>query len=123
LKTFGARKGDLVLAINPAAGGAVVPVIIGDAGDGNRIGEGSVALNMKLLGETDQPKTYKEALKLDTGTAHMIVAVLPGSTAFKLQRPYTVENIASRVEEWAKDRGYSSTDGLAKAVAACAAGL
>lgn len=123
LKSFGAKKGDLVLAINPATGGAVVPAIIGDTGDGNRIGEGSVALNMKLLGKSDQPKTYKQALNLDTGTAQMIVAVLPGSTGFNLKRPYTVENIASRVEDWAKDRGYASTDELAKAVAACAEGL
>lgn len=122
LKEHGAKTGDLVVAVNPATGTAVAAVI-GDTGDGNRIGEGSVALNMALLGRTDQPRTYADALKLDTGRADMIVAVLPGSAGFERQRPYSAANIAARVDAWAKAAGYGSTAGLAGAAEACSAGL
>ena len=122
LKAFGARAGDLVVAINPATG-KTVPAIIGDTGDGNRIGEGSVALNMALLGKTRQPHTYEDALKLDTGGSDMIIAVLPGTAAYLRQRPYTADNIAERVDAWAEGNGYGSTADLARAVRVCAPGL
>jgi hypothetical protein len=122
LKGFGARTGDLVVAINPATG-KVVPAVIGDTGDGNRIGEGSVALNMALLGRTQQPATYPDALKLDTGRADMVVAVLPGTVGFQRVRPYTAANIADRVEAWASAHGYGSTADLARAAQACGGGL
>ncbi|MBS1182739.1 MAG: hypothetical protein H6Q99_2619 [Proteobacteria bacterium] len=122
LRDFGARTGDLVVAINPSSG-TVVPAIIGDTGDGDRIGEGSVALNMALLGRTQQPKTYADALGLDTGRADMVVAVLPGTLGFERVRPYSAANIAERVDGWAKTQGYSSTAGLARAVQACGGDL
>jgi hypothetical protein len=122
LHGYGAKTGDLVIAINPNSGTRVAAVI-GDTGDGNRIGEGSVALNMALLGKTDQPKTYPEAKALDTGTQAMIIAVLPDSRAFERVRPYTVENIKTRVSSWATTNGYANIDALADAVALCAEGL
>jgi hypothetical protein len=123
LTGFGAKARDLVVAINPATG-VVVPAIIGDVGNGKRIGEGSVALNMALLGVTEQPQTYAAAAsKLDTGINAMIVAVLPGSRNFKLERPYTRANIEQRVAAWAAANGYGDTSGLAKAISGCASGL
>jgi hypothetical protein len=122
LTSYGAATGDLILAINPRTN-AVVPAIIGDAGDGNRIGEGSVALNMALLGRTEQPTTYAEAVRLDTGNQEMLLAVLPRSRAFQRLRPYSRENIASRVNAWAAANGYGSTEGLAAALRRCASGL
>lgn len=122
LKGFGARIGDLVLAINPTTG-KTVPAVIGDAGDGNRIGEGSVALNMALVGTTQQPATYAEARRLDTGPQDMVVAVLPGTLGYRRERPYTAANIAERVAAWAAEKGYGSTAGLASAVMACRAGI
>jgi len=122
LKSFGARVGDLVVAINPA-NGRTVAAVVGDAGNGERIGEGSVALNMALLGKTTLPTTYTEAVKLDTRPADMIVAVLPGTSSFRRERPYTAANIAARVESWAMDNGYVSTSALARAVEACTTGL
>jgi hypothetical protein len=122
LKDFGAKLGDLVVALNPASGTAVAAVI-GDTGDGDRIGEGSVALNMALLGRTQQPRTYAEALTLDTGSAAMVVAVLPFTAEYRRVRPYTAANIAERVEAWAKQNGYGSTAGLARAAKACGQGL
>lgn len=122
LKSFGAKTGDLVIAINPANGNTV-PAVIGDTGDGDRIGEGLVALNMALLGKTQQPQTYGDALKLDTGKRDMIVAVLPKTITYRRERPYSAVNIAARVDAWAKEQGYGSTAGLAQTVSGCAPGL
>jgi hypothetical protein len=123
LWSHGARVGDLVVAINPATG-VTVAAVIGDSGDGNRIGEGSVALNMALLGQSKQPSNYADASsRLDTGNRQMIVAVLPRSRTFQPVRPFTVDNIRSRVEAWAVARGYASTAGLSQAVRLCADGL
>lgn len=122
LRTWGAAVGDLVLVINPATG-VSVPAIIGDSGDDHRIGEGSVALNRALLTGVDMPKTYKQALSLDTGTKAMVVAVLPQSRQFNKTRPYTRENIAERVEAWAQAQGYGSTAGLASSALGCTSGL
>jgi hypothetical protein len=122
LKEYGARKGDLVVAINPQ-NGVVVPAVIGDTGDGNRIGEGSVALNMKLLQRTDQPKNYPEAKTLDTGSHKMLVAVFPGSRTFNPKKPFTADNISERVKLWAMQRQYGELDKLVEATKACAGGL
>lgn len=122
LRAYGAKTGDLVVAINPKTKGAVA-AIVGDTGDGNRIGEGSVALNMALLGRGTQPMTYADAKSLDTGSNAMVVAVVPGSKAFKLERPYTKENIDKRMEAWSSANGYQNTKTLVAAVLACAEGL
>jgi hypothetical protein len=122
LRTWGAAVGDLALVINPATG-VSVPAIIGDSGDDHRIGEGSVALNRALLTGADMPKTYRQALSLDTGTKAMVVAVLPQSRQFQRARPYTRENIAERVQAWAQAQGYGSTAGLASSALGCSSGL
>jgi hypothetical protein len=122
LTGFGARTGDLVLAANPE-NGAVIAAIIGDTGDGHRIGEGSVALNMALLRRTVQPRNYPEALRLDTGSIAMAVAVLPGTRTYRRVRPYTAANISSRVDAWAAEHGYGSRDALAAALLRCSEGL
>ena len=122
LKNFGARVGDLLIAINPTSGVAV-PAIVGDSGDGNRIGEGSVALNMALLGKTVQPANYQQAKQLDTGTQDIIVAVIPGSRSFALQRPHTSETISGRAKSWASGQGYGSMAEFTAAIRACAANL
>ena len=122
LHGYGAKKGDLVLVTNPA-NGVVVPAVIGDSGNGDRIGEGSIALNMALLGSLVQPTSYAEAVKFDTGTRAMIVAVLPASAGYKRARPYTSANIRQRVAQWSMERGYGGVDKLAAAASACATGL
>jgi len=111
LKTFGARKGDLVLAHNPA-NGVTQTAVIGDFGPPDNIGEGSVALNMALLKRTAQPKTYDEAKKLDTGSQEILVAIIPKSASFELKRPYAADNLAERVGSWAKTNGYNDAAGL-----------
>lgn len=122
MKAWGASVGDLVLAMNPVTG-ASVAAVIGDSGDGDRIGEGSVALNMALLTGSAMPTTYKESVKLDTGKQRMIVAVLPASKVFERVRPYSSDNIALRVRSWAKAQGYGSPQDFYASVTACASGL
>jgi hypothetical protein len=122
LKSFGARKGDLVVAVNPQ-NGAATAAVIGDVGDGNRIGEGSVALNMRLLGVTAQPKTFTEARTLDTGSKSMAVAVLPRTRDFEVLRPITRQSLETRVGRWLDENGYADFAGLSAAILKCTAGL
>ena len=122
MKAWGAWVGDLVLVINPMTGVSVTAVI-GDSGNGSRIGEGSVALNMALLTGASMPKTYKEVLALDTSSREMIVAVLPASKMFERVRPYSRDNIAQRVEAWANAQGYGALQDLGNSVMDCAGGL
>ncbi|MFB9125738.1 hypothetical protein E2553_36015 [Paraburkholderia dipogonis] len=119
LTSWGAATGDLVLAINPETDVTVAGVVV-DTGDGNRIGEGSVAMNMKLLEKTELPTNYTETKSLDTGSQRMIVAVVPHSAQYKLQRPYSPDNIAERLDEWAKEH-YGSLEAFRSLVRACAA--
>jgi hypothetical protein len=109
VKSFGAHVGDLVFTFNPADNVASAAVV-GDIGPPDNLGEGSVGLNMTLLGRTQQPTTYQEALRLDTGTRQMLVAILPGTGAFNLRRPFTNENVDGRVQEWLTQAGFASRD-------------
>jgi len=77
-----------------------------------------VALNMTLLGKSQQPKTYAEARALDTGNQKMLVAIIPGSVLYKRERPYTTANIASRMKAWAEER-YGSLDAFKAAMKIC----
>jgi len=104
LRAFGARIGDLVAVRNPLTG-VDVAAVIADSGPPDNLGEGSVALNARLLGVTKQPATYPEALKLDTGKRDMIVVVIPGSRGFQPQRPFTAANIEQRVASFAVGSG------------------
>jgi hypothetical protein len=118
LRAFGARKGDLVVAHNPG-NGVTKAAVIGDLGPPDNIGEGSVALNMSLLRKTDQPKTYAEAKKLDTGNQEILVAIVPKSGSFELKRPYSAENLEIRAGSWAKGNGHGDLPGLVSFMKAC----
>jgi hypothetical protein len=122
LRHYGASVGDLVVAVNPRSG-VLVNAIIGDTGDGDRIGEGSVALNMALLGKTKQPKNYETAKELDTDMADMVIAVLPGTKTFRRVRPYSAENIQERIKQWADVEGYGSVESLKNSILSCAGRL
>ena len=58
VRNFGARVGDLLVAYNPNTQ-LYSSAIIGDTGPANNLGEGSIILNMKLLG-TDAPPTNRQ---------------------------------------------------------------
>lgn len=122
LRGWGAAVGDLALVTNPATGVSVA-AIVGDSGDGQRIGEGSLALNRALLTGAPMPANYRQARALDTGSQRMVVAVLPGSRHFERARPYTAANIDRRVQAWAAAQGYGSVQALADAALQCSTGL
>lgn len=118
LRHFGARVGDLLLAFNPQNGVAVA-AIVGDVGPRDKLGEGSVGMNMALLGRTGQPKTYAEALGLDTGGREMLIAIIPGSRGHSPRRPFTRENVASRLEDLLTQSGFAGRPGFVEFMKAC----
>jgi hypothetical protein len=105
--TFGAAIGDLLIAFNPR-NNVITAAVVGDIGPANKLGEGSVGLNMTLLGRMEQPKTYREALRLDTGTHEMSIVIIPNSRTFNLSRPFTKENLSDRVQEWLTRAGFET---------------
>jgi hypothetical protein len=118
LTRFGVGLGDLLFVYNPQNKLASV-AIVGDTGPANKLGEGSVGLNMALLGECQQPKTYKEALKLDTGNRDMLIAIIPGTRNYKLQKPYTKENIIERVNAWIIEAGFENNEKFIECLQSC----
>ena len=109
VKDFGARVGDLVVAFNPKTL-RVSSAIIGDTGPKDNLGEGSVLLNMKLLGTTVPPTNKAEAFKLSIENAQILVAIIPASRAFREVKPYTTENIDARVRAWQQEAGFASSE-------------
>ncbi|MBV8896592.1 MAG: hypothetical protein JO051_08780 [Acidobacteriaceae bacterium] len=119
LKHFGVSTGDLLIALNPA-NGVVQAAVVGDSGPTDNLGEGSVALNMSLLKNTHQPRTYSETKVLDTGSHEIIVALLPKTAAYKPQRPFSAENITARVIDWLTSHGYESLQTFNATAKTCA---
>jgi hypothetical protein len=119
LKHLGVGTGDLLIAINPN-NDAVQAAVVGDSGPPDNLGEGSVALNMSLLRKTRQPINYAEAKALDTGSQEIIVAVIPKSAGYKLQRPYNADNITARVADWLASHGYETLRSFSTTAQACA---
>src|SRR6185503_8385231 len=107
VSSLGAGKGDLLIAFNPA-NNVVSVAVVGDLGPKDTLGEGSVGLNMILLGKTEQPTTYTLAKKLDTGTKAMFIAIIPNSRTFNPQRPFTKENLTARVDQWLAQAGFTN---------------
>lgn len=109
LKKFGASLGDLVIAYNPL-NDSLVFAIINDIGPKNNLGEGSVLLNMLLSGNSKMPKNRKEANTL--GNKNIIITIIPKSSTYSLDRPYTLENIEVRCMDWLKSSGFDSENEL-----------
>ena len=122
LKKFGASIGDLVIAINPI-NGAVQAAVVGDSGPPDNLGEGSVALNMSLLKRMRQPTNYSETKTLDTGSQEMIIAIIPHTAEYEIQRPYSADNINARVIVWLSSHGYESLQNFSATAQGCAGQL
>ena len=118
VKAFGADVGDLLVAYNPR-NNIVTLAIIGDTGPVDKLGEGSVGLNMALLGRTEQPMTYRDALRLDTGNNEMLIAIIPNSRNFTPQKPFTRENIAERIQNWISQAQFGSQQNFVDFMKAC----
>ena len=110
VRAFGAIVGDLVVAFNPK-NNQMSFAIIGDTGPANNLGEGSVFMNMTLLGKTTPPKTKKEIYRDYTiGGKGILIAIIPASANYKIQKPFTAENIADRIKQWQQSVGFTTPE-------------
>jgi hypothetical protein len=111
VKNFGARVGDLLVAFNPKTQ-LISSAIIGDTGPRDNLGEASVFLNMKLLGTTTPPTNKTETFKLSIENAQVLIAIIPASRLFQVEgnKPYTAENIDSRVRDWQTSAGFTTPE-------------
>jgi hypothetical protein len=115
VKQFGAGVGDLLVAFNPATQ-RTVAAIIGDTGPDENLGEGSVLLNMKLLGTTTPPTNRAETFKLTIENTQVLVAIVPGSRSFQTVKPYTADNIDRRVRAWEEEAGFDAPEDFLNAM-------
>lgn len=109
VKEFGARVGDLLVAYNPTTR-LFSSAIIGDTGPEDNLGEGSVFLNMKLLGATVPPTNKAETFKLSIENTQVFVAIIPASRSFQVVKPFTLASIDARVREWQREAGFASPE-------------
>lgn len=109
LKDFGAKVGDLLVAYNPKTQ-LFSSAIIGDTGPKDNLGEGSILLNMKLLGLNTSPTNKKETYKLSIENTQVLVAIIPSSRLFREIKPYKAENIDNRVMDWQKESGFATPE-------------
>lgn len=116
--SLGAGMGDLLVAFNPA-NNVVSVAVVGDIGPKDTLGEGSVGLNMILLGKTEQPTTYQLAKKLDTGDKAMLIAIIPKSRTFNPQKPFTKANLTDRVDQWLVQAGFSNQQKFVEFLKTC----
>ena len=111
VKAFGAKIGDLLIAYNPDTQ-LFTSAIIGDSGPPDNLGEGSVLLNMKLLGTTTLPKNKPETYDLSIEDTKVLIAIIPGSRHFNVAKPYTADNINQRIDDWRTEAGFSTLEKL-----------
>lgn len=115
----GAKVGDLVVTMLPG-GAAPVYAVVGDTGPVNKLGEGSVALNGRLLGKTSAPSNYNEVrgrgLFAGRGwqVPRALVLIFPGTG--NEQNPFMT---TGRIDE-AATRRFDEWGGVAR-LKACAA--
>lgn len=106
IKRFGALVGDLLVAYNPV-NSKLVFAIINDEGPPNKLGEGSVLLNMSLLDKKIFPKNKKDTYQLAIKN-EILIAIIPNSKEFNIERPYTAENVNSRVHNLLNKMGFEN---------------
>jgi hypothetical protein len=111
VKAFGAQVGDLLIAFNPRTQ-LFTAAIIGDTGPADNLGEGSVSLNMKLLGTTTPPTNKQETFGLSIENAKVLIAIIPGSRLFNVAKPYTADNINERINAWRAAAGFTTPEKL-----------
>lgn len=111
LKTFGARVGDLLIAYHPRTK-LFSSAVIGDSGPPDNLGEGSVLLNMKLLGRTTPPTNKRETYGLSIENTKVLIAIIPRSRDFRVAKPYTAENIEQRLNDWRAEAGFTTPEKL-----------
>jgi hypothetical protein len=108
VRDFGARRGDLVVAVHLRTL-RVSAAVINDVGPPDNLGEGSVRLNMNLLGVTTPPRNKAETFKLSIEAPEVLVAIIPGSRSFRPAMPFTAGNVEARVTAWQQEAGFTGS--------------
>lgn len=106
VKKYGAKIGDFLVAYN-AKNKKLVYAIIADSGPAYNLGEGSVLLNMLLLEKTKFPRNRKDTYSYATDNG-IIICIIPSTKNYKLEKPYTRDNIKSRILAWYSEQGINS---------------
>lgn len=107
LKKFGSEVGDLVLAYNPKNNKLVYAVIY-DEGPQDKLGEGSVSLNMNLENKTKFPENSNQTNSFATKNKIYLI-ILPNSKNYKIEKtPYSNTNIEQRAKSLLAEIGYKS---------------
>jgi hypothetical protein len=106
---LGARVGDLLVAFHPKTT-RFTPAIVADTGPADNLGEGSVFLNMTLLGTTVPPTNKAETFKLAISDTEVLIAILPGTRSFQVVKPFEADNIDARVRRWQQDAGFTTPE-------------
>jgi hypothetical protein len=86
------------------------PAIVADTGPADNLGEGSVFLNMTLLGTTVPPTNKAETFKLAISDTEVLIAILPGTRSFQVVKPFEADNIDARVRRWQQDAGFTTPE-------------
>jgi hypothetical protein len=107
LKIFGAKLEDIVIAYNKNTN-QVSYAIIGDIGPGSNLGEGSMAMNGQLLNThqfVTKAKWVRDSLNINN---NILFAIVPLSKSYKLQKPYSADNIKVRCLKWLEEVGFKT---------------
>ena len=104
LKNNGVKVGDLIVAYNPN-NKKIVYAVINDEGPANKLGEGTVLLNKMLTDKSNFPKNRADTYGFIA--KNIIIAIIPTSKNFKIQKPFTLINVQNRVKSWLKEAGFT----------------
>jgi len=110
IKTFGNEVGDLALAYNPTNNKLVYAVIY-DKGPIDKLGEGSVKLNMNLENKTKFPENSNQTNNFATKNEIYLI-LLPGSINYKIEKPYSNANIEKRAKSLLSEMGYKNDEDI-----------
>jgi hypothetical protein len=116
LKTDSIDKGDLVVAYN-SMNKKMVYAVVYDLGPSNKLGEGSVKLNMNLIDKTEEPLNYKQTKNYATPNEIHIV-IIPNSRNYAVEKPFTNENIVKRAKLLLNEMGFSNNEDIVKFILA-----
>lgn len=116
LKKDSIDKGDLVVVYNSIRN-KIIYAIVYDFGPPSKLGEGSVMLNMNLLGKTEEPLNSNETYKYAT-TNDIHIVILPNSRNYSVEKPFTNENIERRAKQLLNEMNFSNDEEIVKFILA-----
>ena len=122
IRSAGVELGDLAVVTMRRQDGRVqtVPAIVVDSGGVTYPAMGTVALNAALLGRTGPFETRDDVLRLSINAPQSVtVTILVGSAGYRLERPFTNENVRQRLDALVSAAGFASEAALVDAASRC----